>query len=87
MERTVLGVLSMDCSFDKLFHPFSATKAEGLVEVLRVFSEGVNNVEVLSVKNLWVASTDPGRSLYGSIQEGNIGESSSGHPFCRLFFR
>ena len=52
-----------------MFHPFSATKAEGLVEVLRVFSEGVNNVEVLSVENLWVASTDLERSLYGSIQE------------------
>ena len=64
-----MGVLSIHGSFDKLFHPFSATKAEGLVEVLRVFSEGVNNVEVLSVENLWVASTDLGRSLYGSIQE------------------
>ena len=67
LERTVLGVLSMDCSFDKLFHPFSATKAEGLVEVLRVFSEGVNNVEVLSVENLWVASTDLERSLERAV--------------------
>ena len=52
-----------------MFHPFSATKAEGLVEVLRVFSEGVNNVEVLSGENLWVSSTGLGRSLYDSIQE------------------
>ena len=33
LERTVLGILSMDCSFDKLFHPFSATKAESLVDL------------------------------------------------------
>ena len=44
-------------------------KAEGLVEVLRVFSENVNKVEALVVENLWVASTDLGNSLYGSIQE------------------
>ena len=64
-----MGVLSIHGSFDKLFHPFCATKAESLAQVLRVFSEGANNVEVLSVENLWVASTDLERSLYGSIQE------------------
>ena len=67
LEGTVLGVLSIHGSFDKLFHPFCATKAESLAQVLRVFSEGANNVEVLSGENLRVASTDLERSLERAV--------------------
>ena len=55
------------CKFD-VFHPFSTIKAKGLVEVLRVFSEGVNIVEVLFMEDLWVFSTDIGRLFYGPIR-------------------
>ena len=62
-----MGVLSIHGSFDKLFHPFCATKTESLAQVLRVFREGANNVEVLSEENLRVASTDLERSLERAV--------------------
>ena len=62
-----MGVLSIHGSFDKLFHPFYATKAESRAQVLRVFSKGANIVGVLSVENLWVVSTDLERSLERAV--------------------
>ena len=62
-----MSVLSIHGSFDKLFHPFCATKTESLAQVLRVFREGANNVEVLSEENLRVASTDLERSLERAV--------------------
>ena len=66
LEETVLGVLSIHGSFDKLFHLF-ATKAESRAQVLRVFSKGANIVGVLSMENLWVVSTDLERSLERAV--------------------
>ena len=87
-----MGVLSIHGSFDKLFHPFCATKAESPAQVLRVFSEGANNVEVLSVENLWVASTDLERSLERAVLgvpsadcffDNMLFSSTKGQSLCR----
>ena len=67
LARAVLGAVSIQGSFDKLFHPFCATKTESLAQVLRVLREGANDVEIFSEESLWVAFTDLERSLERAV--------------------